>query len=193
MIVGFQIKIAFILWQILSFLYFFSLPFRYELSEKMLSACNLLKNNINDPKALTSKDMVSLMIGMIPGLCSITQGPHGQEGGSLPLSCYVWMLLLSHSFLAYLAEWASYCPAQGTYCFPEAQLLISFTHPVLFSGWRHLGSTYLAERKRGLIAGSLPLSPCSASAHRTSWSKGQHPRMFKKKKSQNVLKSKHGF
>ncbi|XP_059780819.1 KN motif and ankyrin repeat domain-containing protein 1 isoform X3 [Balaenoptera ricei] len=30
---------------------------RYELSEKMLSACNLLKSNINDPKALTSKDM----------------------------------------------------------------------------------------------------------------------------------------
>ncbi|XP_064146639.1 KN motif and ankyrin repeat domain-containing protein 1 isoform X2 [Loxodonta africana] len=30
---------------------------RYELSEKMLSACNLLKNNINDPKTLTSKDM----------------------------------------------------------------------------------------------------------------------------------------
>ncbi|XP_057576126.1 KN motif and ankyrin repeat domain-containing protein 1 isoform X2 [Hippopotamus amphibius kiboko] len=30
---------------------------RYELSEKMLSACNLLKNNINDPKALSSKDM----------------------------------------------------------------------------------------------------------------------------------------
>ncbi|KAM6170113.1 KN motif and ankyrin repeat domain-containing protein 1 [Rhynchocyon petersi] len=30
---------------------------RYELSEKMMSACNLLKNNINDPKALTSKDM----------------------------------------------------------------------------------------------------------------------------------------
>ncbi|XP_028349705.1 KN motif and ankyrin repeat domain-containing protein 1 isoform X4 [Physeter macrocephalus] len=29
----------------------------YELSEKMLSACSLLKNNINDPKALTSKDM----------------------------------------------------------------------------------------------------------------------------------------
>ncbi|XP_055150340.1 KN motif and ankyrin repeat domain-containing protein 1 isoform X3 [Symphalangus syndactylus] len=29
----------------------------YELSEKMLSACNLLKNTINDPKALTSKDM----------------------------------------------------------------------------------------------------------------------------------------
>ncbi|XP_057576128.1 KN motif and ankyrin repeat domain-containing protein 1 isoform X4 [Hippopotamus amphibius kiboko] len=29
----------------------------YELSEKMLSACNLLKNNINDPKALSSKDM----------------------------------------------------------------------------------------------------------------------------------------
>nr|XP_045001210.1 KN motif and ankyrin repeat domain-containing protein 1 isoform X2 [Jaculus jaculus] len=29
----------------------------YELSEKMLSACNLLKNNINDPKALTNKDM----------------------------------------------------------------------------------------------------------------------------------------
>uniref|UniRef100_G3UJE3 Uncharacterized protein n=1 Tax=Loxodonta africana TaxID=9785 RepID=G3UJE3_LOXAF len=32
---------------------------RYELSEKMLSACNLLKNNINDPKTLTSKDMAS--------------------------------------------------------------------------------------------------------------------------------------
>ncbi|XP_074052627.1 KN motif and ankyrin repeat domain-containing protein 1 isoform X2 [Macrotis lagotis] len=30
---------------------------RYELNEKMLSACNLLKNNINDPKALTNKDM----------------------------------------------------------------------------------------------------------------------------------------
>ncbi|XP_023584339.1 KN motif and ankyrin repeat domain-containing protein 1 isoform X5 [Trichechus manatus latirostris] len=29
----------------------------YELSEKMLSACNLLKNNIHDPKTLTSKDM----------------------------------------------------------------------------------------------------------------------------------------
>ncbi|XP_067425294.1 KN motif and ankyrin repeat domain-containing protein 1 isoform X3 [Emydura macquarii macquarii] len=30
---------------------------RYELSEKMLSACNLLKSNIDDPKALASKDM----------------------------------------------------------------------------------------------------------------------------------------
>ncbi|CAM4558416.1 KN motif and ankyrin repeat domain-containing protein 1 [Lepidochelys kempii] len=30
---------------------------RYELSEKMLSACNLLKSNINDPKALASKEM----------------------------------------------------------------------------------------------------------------------------------------
>ncbi|XP_038625365.1 KN motif and ankyrin repeat domain-containing protein 1 isoform X2 [Tachyglossus aculeatus] len=30
---------------------------RYELSEKMMSACNLLKNNIDDSKALTSKDM----------------------------------------------------------------------------------------------------------------------------------------
>lgn len=29
----------------------------YELSEKMLSACSLLKYNINDPKALASKDM----------------------------------------------------------------------------------------------------------------------------------------
>lgn len=46
---------------------FFFLPFRYELSEKMLSACNLLKNNINDPKALTSKDMVSLVIEQSPG------------------------------------------------------------------------------------------------------------------------------
>lgn len=32
---------------------------RYELSEKMLSACHLLKNNIDDPKALTNKDVVS--------------------------------------------------------------------------------------------------------------------------------------
>ncbi|XP_037707107.1 KN motif and ankyrin repeat domain-containing protein 1 isoform X3 [Choloepus didactylus] len=30
---------------------------RYELSEKMLSACNLLKNNLSDPKALAGKDM----------------------------------------------------------------------------------------------------------------------------------------
>lgn len=30
---------------------------RYELSEKMLSACHLLKNNIDDPKALTNKDV----------------------------------------------------------------------------------------------------------------------------------------
>ncbi|XP_037707106.1 KN motif and ankyrin repeat domain-containing protein 1 isoform X2 [Choloepus didactylus] len=29
----------------------------YELSEKMLSACNLLKNNLSDPKALAGKDM----------------------------------------------------------------------------------------------------------------------------------------
>ncbi|XP_030113678.4 KN motif and ankyrin repeat domain-containing protein 1 isoform X4 [Taeniopygia guttata] len=29
----------------------------YELSEKMLSACNLLRNNIDDPKALTNKDV----------------------------------------------------------------------------------------------------------------------------------------
>lgn len=32
---------------------------RYELSEKMLSACYLLRNNIDDPKALTNKDVVS--------------------------------------------------------------------------------------------------------------------------------------
>ncbi|NXI72361.1 KANK1 protein, partial [Anseranas semipalmata] len=30
---------------------------RYELSEKVLSACHLLKNNIDDPKALTNKDV----------------------------------------------------------------------------------------------------------------------------------------
>ncbi|TFK15510.1 transient receptor potential cation channel subfamily M member 3 [Platysternon megacephalum] len=30
---------------------------RYELSEKMLSACNLLKSNLDDPKALASKDL----------------------------------------------------------------------------------------------------------------------------------------
>ncbi|NXM71705.1 KANK1 protein, partial [Serilophus lunatus] len=30
---------------------------RYELSEKMLSACQLLRNNIDDPKALTNKDV----------------------------------------------------------------------------------------------------------------------------------------
>ncbi|KAK2538893.1 Kank1 [Columba guinea] len=30
---------------------------RYELSEKMLSACYLLRNNIDDPKALTNKDV----------------------------------------------------------------------------------------------------------------------------------------
>ncbi|KFQ38368.1 KN motif and ankyrin repeat domain-containing protein 1, partial [Mesitornis unicolor] len=30
---------------------------RYELSEKMLSACHLLRSNIDDPKALTSKDV----------------------------------------------------------------------------------------------------------------------------------------
>ncbi|XP_069481851.1 KN motif and ankyrin repeat domain-containing protein 1 isoform X1 [Ambystoma mexicanum] len=30
---------------------------RYELSEKMLSACNTLKDNVNDPKALASKDV----------------------------------------------------------------------------------------------------------------------------------------
>lgn len=63
------------------------LPFRYELSEKMLSACNLLKNNINDPKALTSKDMVSLVRGTVSRLCGITQMYLGWECGSLPLSC----------------------------------------------------------------------------------------------------------
>ncbi|XP_062468461.1 KN motif and ankyrin repeat domain-containing protein 1 [Pezoporus occidentalis] len=30
---------------------------RYELSEKMLSACHLLRNNMDDPKALTNKDV----------------------------------------------------------------------------------------------------------------------------------------
>ncbi|NWI96134.1 KANK1 protein, partial [Pitta sordida] len=30
---------------------------RYELSEKMLSACHLLRNNLDDPKALTDKDV----------------------------------------------------------------------------------------------------------------------------------------
>lgn len=30
---------------------------RYELSEKMLSACNILKSHLNDPKALSSKDV----------------------------------------------------------------------------------------------------------------------------------------
>lgn len=38
---------------------YFAVSLRYELSEKMLSACNLLRNNIDDPKALTNKDVVS--------------------------------------------------------------------------------------------------------------------------------------
>ncbi|XP_064295681.1 KN motif and ankyrin repeat domain-containing protein 1 isoform X3 [Phalacrocorax carbo] len=35
---------------------------RYELSEKMLSACHLLRNNIDDPKALTNKDVLNSLI-----------------------------------------------------------------------------------------------------------------------------------
>ncbi|XP_074936162.1 KN motif and ankyrin repeat domain-containing protein 1 isoform X3 [Phalacrocorax aristotelis] len=35
---------------------------RYELSEKMLSACHLLRNNIDDPKALTNKDVLKSLI-----------------------------------------------------------------------------------------------------------------------------------
>lgn len=38
---------------------YFAVFLRYELSEKMLSACHLLRNNIDDPKALTNKDVVS--------------------------------------------------------------------------------------------------------------------------------------
>lgn len=37
--------------------FFFVLP-RYELNEKMLSACNMLKSHLNDPKTLSSKDVV---------------------------------------------------------------------------------------------------------------------------------------
>lgn len=62
-------------------------PFRYELSEKMLSACNLLKNNINDPKALTSKDMVSLIDSHCPqSVHSAERTPWSRSCG-LPLSC----------------------------------------------------------------------------------------------------------
>lgn len=35
------------------------LLFRYELSEKMLSACYILKAHLSDAKALSSKEVVS--------------------------------------------------------------------------------------------------------------------------------------
>lgn len=93
-------------------------------------------------------------------------------------------MLLPELLISSTAGQASYCPAQpspaqGTHCFPEAQLPLSFTHPVLFLEWRHLGGPYLAERKGGLIAGNL-LSPHSTSTHRTFWPKEQHPRTFQK-------------
>lgn len=32
---------------------------RYELSEKMLAACSVLKSHLGDPKTVSSKDLVS--------------------------------------------------------------------------------------------------------------------------------------
>lgn len=84
----FAIKMPFLLWPIISSFYFYFFPpFRYELSEKMLSACNLLKNNINDPKALTSKDMVSLTYRHCPQSSQRAWATTTVKGSSsLPLS-----------------------------------------------------------------------------------------------------------
>lgn len=42
-----------------NFFFFLNQLSRYELSEKMLSACYVLKTHLSDTKALSSKDVVS--------------------------------------------------------------------------------------------------------------------------------------
>jgi len=42
---------------LVTLLFCFVLP-RYDLNEKMLSACNMLKSHLSDPKTLSSKDVV---------------------------------------------------------------------------------------------------------------------------------------
>lgn len=124
------------------------------------------------------------MTGAVPKLPSITPVQHGQEhaawAGTWQPAPELLCMLLPEPFISSVAgRMSSYCPAQGTYRFPEAQRPLSFTYSVLLLWWSHLGGTYLAERRRRLIAGNL-LSLCSASFHRTFRPKEQHPRTFLK-------------
>lgn len=77
----------------------------------MLSACNLLKNNINDPKALTSKDMVSQTCSHCGQAVQSAEGTPRQAAVAGPGAAAA-SLLSSQLFVRVWAEGASCRPAR---------------------------------------------------------------------------------
>lgn len=155
--------------------FFFSPPFRYELSEKMLSACNLLKNNINDPRALTSKDMVSLTY-TVP-----VQSAWVDTIVKASLACawaIVVCMLSPKLFLACVGRENLLCPARWTtpWMLPWIRLQTPFIHPVLPWGLS-ICKAPTCLWKGGLISIIHYLSTSSA-ACRTLWSREQNPGIF---------------
>lgn len=143
-------------------------PFRYELSEKMLSACNLLKNNINDPKALTSKDMVSLAYSAVPCLCRNAQVDAIVKAAVTCPWPAIAGTLSSGLFLARVGRVSIVLPCSLGHTVdlslhPTSHLLST----LYFSRGRCICEAYTCTWKGGLIAVIHHLSVCSASTYKT--------------------------
>lgn len=143
--IEFEIKMPCLSWPTMSPLSVFWL-LRYELSEKMLSACNLLKNNINDPKALSSKDMVSLTYRQ----CSQSiQSARVDTTVKAALACpwaVVASMLLPHTISSICRQRKHYVPHLLSHTVNPSlrpNFRYPFSHPVLFSGMVHLWGIYL--------------------------------------------------
>lgn len=103
----------------------------------MLSACNLLKNNINDPKALTSKDMVSLIYSHCPQSVHSAEWTPWSHSCGLSLSCCCQHACLQAiSSLCGQGEHPA-APLPGSHCepFPEAEPHISSSTLYSSRGW----------------------------------------------------------
>lgn len=137
-------------------------PFRYELSEKMLSACNLLKNNINDPKALTSKDMVSLIHGHGPQSVQRAERPPRSRSCGLPPSC---CCLQTISSLCGQAEH----PAARSWVTVSRSRRPNLSYPPGPCPFLRGGASagHPCTGRAGLTVVPLHLSACSASAYET--------------------------
>lgn len=145
----------------------------------MLSACNLLKNNINDPKALTSKDMVSLTYRHCPQSVQSARVDTTDEA-SLACPWAVVACMLFPQTIPSVCGQSEYPAALLTRppCerFPQAWFQISFLHPVLCLGAEHLRGIYLHMERRANFSHSSPF--CMFCCLQNLWSRQQNPRIF---------------
>lgn len=146
----------------------------------MLSACNLLKNNINDPKALTSKDMVSRTYRPCSQSIQSARVDTTVEAALAFPWAVVASMLLPHTIPSICRQRKRYVPRLLSHTVnpslrPNFGSLLATLY--FFQGWC-ICEAYICTWKEGLIAVIYHLFMCSGCTYKILWPREHDSRIF---------------